>query len=283
MPELPPILVTDLFPEVGRHLTELLRSLAPDEWHRPTVSSRRTVKDIASHLLDGSLRRLSAQRDGYRPDDGRSRPQPGEPLVAFLNRLNDEWETATRRLSPKVLVDLIERADAQHADLLQSLDPHGLALFSVKWAGEAQSENWMDVAREYTEKWHHTQQIFDATGRPSTILNRRLGHPCLDTFMRALPIAFRHVEADQGSVVTLTVTGEAGGSWYVERQPAGWAQVAEAPRPAATTVTMDQDSAWRLVTKRRSRDAARQQFPGIRITGEEVLGLPVLDMVSVMA
>jgi uncharacterized protein (TIGR03083 family) len=283
MPEMPPILVADLFPEISRRLVGLLRALASDQWDRPTVSSHRTVKDIASHLLDGSLRRLSAQRDGYRPADERSRPRADEPLVAFLGRLNDEWETATRRLSPKVLVDLVEWADARLADLFRSLDPHGPALFPVAWAGEERSENWMDVAREYTEKWHHTQQIFDATGRPSTILDRRLGHPCLDIFMRALPFTYREVEAEPGSVVTVTVTGGAGGNWHVERKEGGWGQIADPPRSAVAAVMMDHDTAWRLVTKRRSREAARRQFPGIRITGDEALGLPVLDMVAVMA
>ncbi len=280
---MPPILVADLFPEVTRRLVALLRSLSADEWHLPTVSSRRTVKDIASHLLDGSLRRLSMQRDGYRPADGRSQPQPGEPLVDFLNRLNDEWETGTRRLSPKVLVDLIEWADAQLADLFRSLDPHGPAIFPVAWAGEERSENWMDVARDYTEKWHHTQQLFDATSRTSTILNRLLGHPCLDIFMRALPFTFRAVEADRGSVVMVAVTGEAGGNWYVERRVDSWEQIADSSRSSSATVTMDQDTAWKLVTKRRSRDEIRQRFSAIRITGDEALGLHVLDMVSVMA
>src|SRR4051812_49514730 len=100
MTPMPPILVADLFPEVSRHLVALLRSLTPDEWHRPTVSSRRTVKDIASHLLDGSLRRLSMQRDGYTPPGGGGEPRQDESLVAFLTRLNDEGETGTRRLSP---------------------------------------------------------------------------------------------------------------------------------------------------------------------------------------
>src|ERR1044071_1010423 len=195
---MPPILVAGLFPEVTSRLLELLRSLSPDEWHLAAVSSRRTVKDIASHLLDGSLRRLSMQRDGYRPDDGRTRPGADEPLAAFLNRLNDEWETGTRRLSPKVLVDLIEWADAQLADLFRSLDPHGEALFPGARAGEGRSENWMDVARDYTEKWHHAQQILDATRRPSTIMTWRLGHPCVDIFMRALPFTFRDVQADLG-------------------------------------------------------------------------------------
>jgi hypothetical protein len=154
--KMPPIHIADLFPEISRRLVELLRSLSPDDWQLPTLSSRRTVKDIASHLLDGSLRRLSMQRDGYRPPDGRSRPRAGEPLMDSLNRLNDEWEAGTRRLSPRMLVDLIEWADAQLADLFRSLDPSGPAIFPVAWAGEERSENWMDVAREYTEKWHHT-------------------------------------------------------------------------------------------------------------------------------
>lgn len=280
---MPPILVAGLFPEVTSHLLELLRSLSLKEWHLPTVSSRRTVKDIASHLLDGSLRRLSMQRDSYRPADGRSQPRTDEPLMDFLNRLNDEWETGTRRLSPRVLTDLIEWADSQLADLFRSLDPHGPAIFPVAWAGETQSENWMDVARDYTEKWHHTQQIFEATKRPSTILNRRLGHPCLDIFMRALPFTFGNVEAPIDGVVTVVVTGEAGGNWYVERREGGWEQSAESQRTPLATVTMGQDTAWKVFTKRRSREAIRQQFPGICVTGDETLGSHVLDMVSVMA
>src|SRR5436190_65571 len=103
---MPPIMAADLFPEIASQLVLLLRRLTPPEWGLPTVSSRRTVKDIASHLLDGSLRRLSMQRDGYRPADGRSQPGPDESLIDFLTRLNDEWESGTRRLSPRVLIDL---------------------------------------------------------------------------------------------------------------------------------------------------------------------------------
>ena len=99
--------------------------------------------------------------------------------------------------------------------------------------------------------------------------------------MRALPFTFREVEADMGNVVTVQVTGEAGGNWHAERREGGWAQTSDPHR--AATVTMDQDTAWKLVTKRRSREATLRQFPAIRITGDESFGLLVLDMVSVMA
>lgn len=280
---MPPILVAHLFPEIGRHLVDLLRSLTPDEWNVPTVSSRRTLKDIASHLLDGSLRRLSMQRDGYFPSDGSSQCRSDETLMDFLNRLNDAWEVGTRRLSPKVLVDLIEWANVQLAELFQSLDPFGQAVFPVAWAGEQRSENWMDIARDYTEKWHHTQQIFDATNRSSTIMNQFLGHPCLDIFMRALPFTFRNVKTSQGEVVSVSIIGEAGGNWFIQRQHDGWLQVDAALTPPRAVVTMGQDTAWKVFTKRRSREAILRQFPDIQITGDQDLGQPVLDMVSVMA
>ncbi len=64
MKSLEPILVAGLFRELHGHLLDLLRSLSPEDWRRPTVCSAWSVKDIASHLLDGDLRRLSAGRDG---------------------------------------------------------------------------------------------------------------------------------------------------------------------------------------------------------------------------
>jgi hypothetical protein len=64
---MPPTLVAALAPEVTSRLVELLRSPSPGEWHLPAVRSRRTVKGIASHLLDGSLRRLPMQQGGYPP------------------------------------------------------------------------------------------------------------------------------------------------------------------------------------------------------------------------
>jgi hypothetical protein len=74
-----------------------------------------------------------------------------------------------------------------------------------------------------------------------------------------------------------------GGQWQVQRQSNGWEQIVESGTKPAAKVTMDQETAWKLFTKRRRRELVRQQFPDIQINGDESLGLPVLDMVSVMA
>lgn len=52
------------------------------------------------------------------------------------------------RLSPTILVQLIEWADGQLAELFAGLDPYGPAIFPVAWAGESESQNWFDVGRD---------------------------------------------------------------------------------------------------------------------------------------
>ena len=88
-------------------------------------------------------------------------------LVAFINQLNASWVAAAKRLSPRVLVDLLEWSGPRVAELFASLPPDGPAHFPVAWAGEERSANWMDTGREYTEKWHHQAQIREAVGAPS--------------------------------------------------------------------------------------------------------------------
>jgi hypothetical protein len=114
-------------------------------------------------------------------------------------------------------------------------------------------------------------------------MTRQLYHPCLDIFMRALPFTFRHVEALPGTIVAVIVTGDAGGEWFAARRSDSWSQVLAPDRSADAVVTMDQDNAWKLVTKRRPRDVVKRAFPNIRIEGNTSLGENVLDLVSVMA
>ena len=176
----------------------MLRSLTAEDWERQTVSPRWKVKDVAAHLLDTQLRKLSLARDGYAAEIPVI--QSTADLAAFINRLNDEGVRIYRRLSPAVLIAMMELASNQSAEYHQSLDPYAPAMFSVSWAGEQQSLNWFDTARELTERWHHQQQIRLAVNRPG-IMTREFYYPVLDCFMRALPFAYRDVPAQPGSLL----------------------------------------------------------------------------------
>ena len=173
---------------IEARLIELLRSLRPDEWEIQTIAPAWKVKDVAAHLLDTQLRKLSLVRDGYAP--ARRRDSVDRRVLAFINRLNREGVEMYRRLSPAVLISMMEIASRESAEFHQSLDPMAEAAFSVSWAGEETSLNWFDTARELTERWHHQQQIRLATNRPG-IMTRELYYPVLDCFMRALPFKYR--------------------------------------------------------------------------------------------
>ena len=164
-----------LLPLVEAHLLELLRSLTPAEWDIQTVAPAWKVKDVAAHLLDTQLRKLSLVRDGYAAG-----PPPRfashDDFLAFINGLNRDGVEMYRRLSPAVLISMMELASAESAEFHQSLDPMADATFSVSWAGEETSLNWFDTARELTERWHHQQQIRLATDRPG-IMTRELYYP----------------------------------------------------------------------------------------------------------
>ena len=83
-----PILVSDLLDPVDARLIELLRSLTPATGMRDSLGSWK-VRDVAAHLLDTQLRKLSRVRDGHMPG-----PPPqirsSADLVAFVNRLDRE-------------------------------------------------------------------------------------------------------------------------------------------------------------------------------------------------
>src|SRR5918994_7284621 len=82
-----PILTAHLFPEIEARLIELLRSLTADEWELQTVAPAWKVKDVAAHLLDTQLRKLSLVRDGYVPAPP-LRFESNDEFVAFINQLN---------------------------------------------------------------------------------------------------------------------------------------------------------------------------------------------------
>jgi len=289
MKPIEPVFVTELFCQIHGELLSLLRSLSGDDWSKPTAVPQWVVKDIAAHLLDSDIRRISYQRDKapmVRPETpitlSSSAPTPSDEyrnLVDFLNQLNADWVRAAKRISPRLLIEFLEVTGARVCELFRSLDPFGPALFGVAWAGEQESQNWFDIAREYTEKWHHQQQIRDAVGAPP-LTSRKWLFPVLDTFLRGLPHTYRDTQAEEGSSIVFMIAGEAGGEWTLKREGGAWELYAGESDTAVCRVRMDQDATWRLLTKGLSREDAATR---IEIIGDHRLGEPILSMLAVIA
>ena len=184
--------VRHLFPELYSELIELLQNLSADEWNYSTSSSQWTVKDIVAHLLDTDLRRISFQRDNLIPPTYGKQIENDKQLVEYINYLNNTWVEVSKRLSPGVLIDLLGYIKIEMSKLLNSLNMNDEALFGVSWAGEKKSKSWFDIAREYTEKWYHQQQIREAVGKPLLSDEKWMG-PLIDTYVRGLPYLYQKV------------------------------------------------------------------------------------------
>jgi uncharacterized protein (TIGR03083 family) len=272
-----PIDTVPLLPVLNDSLIALLRSLTPVQWQQQTIAREWKVKDVAAHLLDGNIRSVSMLRDKYYAN------QPDitsyQDLLDYLNGLNAEWVNAMKRLSPAMLIVLHEATGKAYCDYYASLDPFGKAGFSVDWAGESESKNWMHIAREYTEKWLHQQQIRDALGIPG-LMTKEFFIPFINTFMFALPYTFRDVQAEEGTTVQLTIPGEIGGSWGISRKGGVWLLNKEMVNNPASHIIIDADISWRLFSK---SVRPEEVIDKIIITGNHELGMVALSMVSVMA
>jgi uncharacterized protein (TIGR03083 family) len=273
---LQPIFTAQLFPKLEAKLIELLRGLAPEDWEKQTLAPRWKVKDVAAHLLDTQIRKLAAARHGYKAEN--SKKLSPAKLVSLINTLNAEGVRQYRQLHPEELISRMEAASRESAKYHQALDPFATAMFPVSWAGEEQSTNWFDTAREFTERWHHQQQIRLAVNKPG-IMTREFYFPVVDCFMRGLAHAYRSVAAKSGSYAQFNIAGECGGSWYLYRNGEAWTLIASPAGEKISVTTIPQEIAWRIFTKGIAYEEARIQ---VQVTGDSDVGLHILKMISIV-
>lgn len=268
-----------LFPIIDQHLFQLLRSLNDEDWNKPTIAGPWTVKDVTAHLLDTAMRTVGMYRDQYfgeKPEGIYSY----DNLVNYLNKLNSDWVSAFKRVSPLQLIDLLETTSAVQYEQYQKLDPALPSIFSVAWAGEESSTNAFHTAREYTEKFHHQLQIREALGCTEVLITKTLFLPFMDTLMQGLPHTYREVKAHEGNTVQIVVSGEAGGIWQLKKHASGWKLLDKPETILSGEITMTPSTAWKLFTKGMSIEEAQQL---VEVGGDKTLALYCLQMVSVMA
>lgn len=270
--------VIALIPELDKMLFKLLEGLSADDWDKQTIAPKWKVKDVAAHLLDGNLRSLSMLRDNYYGEKPEAINSYAD-LLDFLNKLNADWVKATKRLSPKVIINLLKSSGKEYCDFLATLNPDDKAEFSVAWAGENESKNWFHIAREYTEKWHHQQQIRLAVGDEKELLKDKWYLPYLDTSVRALPHHYRDVEGEAKDLVKFTFLGETEQSWFLYYEN-GWDLLTSVTAEPKSEVRIRKEYAWKIFTKGMTREEAIESS---EISGNKKLGEKIFDMIAVIA
>lgn len=275
-----PIETLSLFEELNQELVYFLADLSKEEWLLPTALPDRTVKDIAAHLADGSLRRISMQRDHFFVEHKLDLNQL-DTLVEYIQQLNREWIVAMRRVSPRLLVEMIKKYDKEVFELFSSLKPDDNAMLPVAWAFQQSSPNWFDIAREYTERWHHQMQMRLATGRP-LLMSERFLKPVYETFLLALPAHLNNCYSptdDQLLVVELF--GEIQLRNRLQFKNGRWDFCETDSNMAKTIVRIPASIGWMLFTNTdRNID---NHLDVIKIEGDRELAKCVLSMKTVLS
>lgn len=274
-----PFLLIDELKKLDRLLIDYLRGLTREQWTAQTVAPKWKVKDVALHLLDGNLRAISMLRDGYWSDPA-VEFNSHEELLTYLNGLNATWIEGTRRLSPEVTTDLLAFSGTQYLTMLAGFDPMAEATFSVAWAGEEISKNWFHIAREYTEKWHHQQQIRVATGDEETLLKEQYYRPYLAATVYALPHHYRDVPGEEGDVLRFVFRGKTDKSWSLKRKDDRWELTDKTSDQARSVVFVPDRYAWQVFMKAMRREDAATH---IKVKGDKEAGLHLLKLIAVMA
>jgi len=270
-----PVTVVPLFPEERERLLELLKGLSPGQFRLPTSCPGWAVHDLVSHVIGDNLAGLSGGRDAHSAESYRGTSWP--ELVDFINQQNEAWVVALRRLSPRVLIDLLESSGGSLDRYFGILDPMQLGP-NVAWVGEGPMPMWLHIAREYTERWVHQSQIREALEVPMLDKPRFL-HPVLDTFVHALPNAYQAVDAPPGTHVEVEISGDAGGSWSLVRHDTAWMLMEDVASAPTARVKLDQDTAWRLWTRGIRKDVAAKNTA---FSGAEELCHPTLRAVAMI-
>jgi hypothetical protein len=174
-------------------------------------------------------------------------------MAQTIEQENDKWVEAARRIPPTLMPELLVLSGDRLDGLLACVDMDAPGI-PVAWSGSGPSPVWLDIAREYTERWVHHQQIRDATNRAG-LKDREWMHPVFRTFMLALPRAYDPVQAPKGTRVRVVVSGHGGGTWCIQHDEARWRLVDESESVSAE-VRLPEELAWRLYVRTVSPEEA---------------------------
>lgn len=254
--------VAALFATERERLLDLLATVTDDEWRQPTPCPEWTVLGLCCHLVGDDFSLVSWHRDRHR---GTPAPEglAESQFIDWLDDLQIEWVRAARRLSPRLVVELLGWTGPQVVEVFEHQDPDARSAH-VSWAGLEPVPVWLDQVRELSEQWIHRQQLLEALGHPGDLRPDLLG-PILDGLRWAYPYRLASVPARAGDGVEIEITGPVSASWRLVATGSTWAFRPEPGSRRRASLSMTTDQAWRLLTN--NLPAGEQSK--LRLAGDE--------------
>jgi uncharacterized protein (TIGR03083 family) len=255
-------------------LLELLHSMSPADWERPSECPAWTVKGVALHILGDDLSLLSRQRDAA--TDGitlYAAQHPGIEFRAMLDAFNEQWVTAAEFLSVPLLLELLALVGESSDTFYNTVGLHTVAREPVGFfAATEPSPYWQLIAREYAERVIHQSQIRRAIGAPE------LDGEIVTWMARIVVHALAHwlVDYRMADGATIAVDFGAAGSWTWRRDADAWSAIEGVDAPAAR-VTVAADRVVAMLTRGVSPAEASEL---VAVSGDEQLALGAMAVAA---
>ncbi len=246
IPTEPPCAYAALFDLERRRLLELLQPLSTSDWSRPTPCPGWSVLGLATHLLGGDLGLLARTRDKHH---GTEPPQRVDEagFISWLDQLQADWVNAARRLSPRIVVELLAWTGPQVSAMVSTQVPTQRTAM-VSWASDQAVPVWLDQCRELSEWWIHRQQLREALGDASD-LRVDVAGPVLAGLKWAYPYRLSVLDRPAGTTAMVEITGHGlDAQWTFASDASGWRPAGDAVRDPDARLTMTAEQAWRLLT-----------------------------------
>jgi uncharacterized protein (TIGR03083 family) len=237
--------VAPLFEIERQRLLVLLKELGESDWQRPTRCPGWTVLGLASHLLGDDLGLLSRRRDDYMGTPSPESVTEAE-FIDWLDELQMEWVRAARRLSPRLVVEVLEWAGPRLVDVLGSEDLNARS-GRVSWAGPEPAPVWLDQLRELSEYWIHRQQLLEALERP-TDLDPLLLQPILLGLRWAFAYRLSQAALAADGAVHITVGEPVDEQWSLASHDGTWEFTESPPEHVIARASLTAEETWRLLT-----------------------------------
>ena len=249
MIEAGPLDVVEVLRVERARFVELLRSLDPDDWKRPTECPAYDVQGVASHILGDDFSLLSRQRDGAPPGVFRHLAE-GVDFRTALDRFNDQWVDTAQFFGTPLLIDLLELAGHWTADFYAAVGGDTLGEPVGFFGATGPSPQWQAAAREYVERWTHHHQILRAVDRPA-LDDDGLVLPAIAAVVRAFAAHLDDLGSADGDRVELSMGGTA---YTLARAGDHWTLLEGADGGAVARVAVDRAHVATLTSRGFPRD-----------------------------
>lgn len=267
------------YPRLLQKIVNTLHDLPEEKWENRTVLPNWHIKDITAHIASGALRKLTSIYSGIETNN--SRQIEFRMLVQQINERNENWVSLLRSLHSKLLVSIIDNYYCLLIQEFIKMDPKANAKHAVAWAGDTKSENWFDIAREYTELWHHSMQIADSLDEIS-FLDDIYFTPFIETCFLALPFHYRNVKEENFKLL-IEIDGMDPGKYSFIKQNSKYTIEKmvdpEDTLPHDSNVQVTKNIIWKILT---GAATTEEKEYGLRIDGNMALGTHLKELVCIM-